>query len=363
MSSEGTNRFVRSLDQLLPFLTAAPHWLKSWIYILILLNFITAAGLAIFYLMGKETATEKQSMHSFAVLRPAQGEEIPLDASQSWMVVGTFPETTDPNLSKNADVNVEVYKLPERTAIPQPPGHKRISTAEGTWRYESAKFDGYGPYEIVATAYLNGENVFRSIQVTCSDKASVFRQSIEREKQFRTGANIETMSGGADLVPQVLQQFYAVQNQYFAVIPFNPTITDADLQKGLIYLNEGLDLLDSVLPTAPNNWELQNNRAYFLMHYADLTKKLNRPEESKASLSEAQLMFETIRQQQPMDPSAWNGLGDVYLVADQPQKALFYINRALEISSDYAAAQNDKRVAENMLAQEHAQSGQVARAQ
>lgn len=354
MSGEDTNRFIRFLDQLLPFLTTAPHWLRSWIYILILLNFVTAAGLAIYYLIGKETATEKQSMKSFAVLRPAQGEDIPLDASQSWMVVGTFPETADPNLAKTADVNVEVYKLPERTAIPQPSGQKRISTAEGTWRYESAKFAGFGSYEIVATAYLNGESVYRPIQVTCSDKASVYSQSIEREKKFRSGARIETMPGGADLVPQVLQQFYQLQDQVFTIYSLNANRTQADTEKALTLTNEGLDLIDSVLPLDPNNLELQNNRAYFLNDYAQITRDLNRTDEANAALKEALLMFEAIRQQQPMDPGAWNGLGSVYVVANQPEKALFYINRALEIAPGYTYAQRDKATAEQMLAQQQA---------
>jgi hypothetical protein len=355
MSGDDTNRFIRILDQLLPFLTTAPSWLKSWIYILILINFITVAGLAIYYLRSKETATEKQSMQSFSVLRPAQNEEIPLDDTQSWIIVGTFPETADPNIAKTADLKVEVYKMPGHTDVPQSPNEKRISTAEGVWRFESAKFDGYGPYEIVATGTLNNESVYRTVEVTCSAKASVYSQSIEREKKFRPGANIETMPGGADLVPQVLQQFYNVQDQYLAVVTYNQNITNADLQKGLVYLNEGLDLLDSVLPLAPDNWDLEKNRAYFLSHYAAVTKELNRPEESKAALNESLIMFEAIRQQRPMDPSAWNGLGNVYIVGNQPQKALFYINRALEIQSDDAIAQHDKLVAEQMLQQQQAQ--------
>jgi tetratricopeptide (TPR) repeat protein len=353
MTSE-PNKFIQLLDQLLPFLEASPTWLKAWIHVLIILNFLTAAGLAIFYLVSKETASEKGSLQYFSVLRPASGEEIPLGASQSWMVVGTFPQVADDTLAKTADVNVEVYKLPDRTPVPQSGVQKRVSAVEGSWRFESARFTGYGSYEIVATAYLGGKSVYRPVAVTCSDKASAYRLSIEREKKFRASANIVEMSGGADLVPQVQAQFYNLQQEFFNVYSLNPNRTNEDIKKALEIVNRTLDLVDSVLPLAPNDLDLQNNRAYFLKNYAQVTKDMNRDDESKQASNEALLMFETVREQQPMDPSAWNGLGSVFMIFGQPAKALFYINRALEIQPDYEYARHDQQVAQYLLQQQQA---------
>jgi tetratricopeptide (TPR) repeat protein len=349
--SDEPSKFLKLLDQLLPFLEAAPTWLKAWIYTLILLNFLTAAGLAIYYLISKQTAAERQSLHYFSVQRPADGENIPLGTNQSWMVIGTFPQTTDDNLAKTADVNVEVYKLPEHTPIAQSSVQKRVSTVDGIWRFESAKFAGYGSYEMVATGYFGGKSVYRPLIITCSDKSSVYRQSIEREKKFRIVANIQEIPGAASLLPQLKQQFYSLQNQFYAVYSLNAKPTPADLQKALALANEVLDMVDSALPQAASDWELQNNRAYFLKNYAQVMADLNKPEESKQALNEALLMFEAIQQQQPDDPSAWNGLGSVYLTAGQPAKALLYINRALEIQPGYEYAQHDKAVAEHMLQQ------------
>lgn len=345
------SRFLKFLDQLLPFLETAPAWLKVWLYALILLNFVTAAGLAIFYLISKQTAAEHASLQYFAVLRPANGESIPLGENQSWMITGTFPQSLDDNLTKTADVSIEVYKLPGRTAIPQSPVQKRVSTVEGAWRYESAKFAGYGSYEIVATGYLGGKSVYRPVDVTCSDKSSVYRQSIEREKKFRA-TTIEEMPGAANLLPQLKQQFYSLQDQFFSVYSTNPNRTAVDFQRAFVLVNEGLDLVDSVLPQAPDDLELQNDRAYFLKNYAQVAADLNRPADAKQALNEALLMFEALRQQQPNDPAAWNGLGSVYFTAGQPAKALLYINRALEIQPDYVYAQHDKAVAEQVLLQQ-----------
>ena len=60
-------------------------------------------------------------------------------------------------------------------------------------------------------------------------------------------------------------------------------------------------------------------------------------------------MFEIIRQQQPEDPAAWNGLGSVALLRGEPDHALVYIDRALEIEPDYAAAKHDREIALQML--------------
>ena len=88
-------------------------------------------------------------------------------------------------------------------------------------------------------------------------------------------------------------------------------------------VNQGLDLVDSALPLWPNNFDLQNARAFFLKNYAMLDQHLKRPE-AKQALDEAKLMFEAVREQKAQDTHAWNGLGSVYLMSGQRQGPLLY---------------------------------------
>ncbi len=53
-------------------------------------------------------------------------------------------------------------------------------------------------------------------------------------------------------------------------------------------------------------------------------------------------MFQAMLQQNPQDEGAWNGLGSVALLKGDTKRALFYINRALDIKPDYEAAIHDR---------------------
>src|SRR5579864_7902259 len=158
--SDAPKKFLSFLDQLLPFLAACPPWLKLWVHVLILLNFLTIAALAIVYLTSKEKATEEGSLSNFSISSPAANQQIPLDDTSTWMVTGVLPK--DPG----ADFDLQVLKLPGGQPIPQD-GQKTKSTFDGQWSFESARFGGYGSYEIKATGSLNGQTLVRSINVTC----------------------------------------------------------------------------------------------------------------------------------------------------------------------------------------------------
>src|SRR5580658_5677203 len=149
--SDAPSKFLNFLDNLLPFLAVCPPWLKIWIYVLILLNFITIAGVAVYYLRAKEISLDEGSLKHFSIDLPANSQEIPLGNAGTMLVSGTLPK------AKGADVALEILKLPERQSIPQTAPQKATSTFDGHWWFEAAKFAGFGPYEIKVTASLEGE--------------------------------------------------------------------------------------------------------------------------------------------------------------------------------------------------------------
>src|SRR5260370_37117369 len=84
---------------------------------------------------------------------------------------------------------------------------------------KSAKFDGYGSYEIVATGSLGGKQVYRTVTVTCFDKATAYKLSIERELKFRDSSNVVELPVEAvslSRLNQIKEQFLEIQNEVLA---------------------------------------------------------------------------------------------------------------------------------------------------
>jgi tetratricopeptide (TPR) repeat protein len=334
--SESPGKFLNFLDQLLPFLAACPPWLRLWVHALILLNFLTIAALAVVYLSSKERATDEGSLKYFSILTPTASQQIPLTDSGTWMLTGTLPK------AKDVDFNVQVLKLPDGEPIPQT-GQKFKSTSDGQWSFEPAKFAGYGSYEIKAIGLLNGDSLVRTVTVICYDKATAYKLSIEREKKFRTDADILPMPAGVSSPAEVIAQIGQLQNNYITVMSAQQ-LTNGDLQNAMGIVNQALDLVDSALPLWPGNFDLQNARAFFLKDYAQVGQLLNRPD-AKQALEEARIMFEAVSEQNPLDTNAWNGLGSVYMMNGKPAEAIFYIKRALKFAPDNIYAQHDLALA------------------
>ena len=201
----------------------------------------------------------------------------------------------------------------------------------------------------------SGDSLVRTVTVTCFDKATAYKLSIEREKKFRAGANIVDLPAGAVSPDKAVDQISQLQNEFLAIYgTHQPTAEES--QKALGIANQGLDLVDSVLPLAPNNYDLQNARAFFLKNYAIVEQDLKRPDAGQA-LDEAALMFEAVLEQRPQDTNAWNGLGSVYLMKGQPGKAIFYIRRALELAPENPYAQQDLAMAMRLVEEQKAAAG------
>jgi tetratricopeptide (TPR) repeat protein len=331
MSSDG-NKFTQYLDQLIPFLESSPTWLKIWIYIQIFLIFLTLSVVSIYYLKYKSDIITQASLKSFTVENPKDNGEIPLDESKTWILEGKFPVTED-NIGK---IEVDVFESePIRRKIDQS-GQIRISNINGIWSYESAHFSGEGQHEIVVSAYLGKDSTYQRLKVNCISKATLFKKAIENDRQIRGVQPLVLANPSEISLPDVQQQLYQMQTEFFQYFP-------RDLDQSQTMISKTLEIVDSVLPLFPNDLYLQNARAYTFKNYAMVMQRLGRKDESERALNESARMFEAIRQQNPTDAGAWNGLGSVSALRGNLETALSYINRALEINPNYPAALEDKK--------------------
>lgn len=339
--ADEVSKYIKFLDQLIPFLETFPTWFKVWIYILIFLIFLTLAGMAVFYLIGKENVRLKSSLKYFSVERPKDKEEIPLGESETWMINGLFPVAEE---NKKAYINVEVIKLPEKKDVPQS-GATRISTVDGVWTYEYIKFAGEGSYDIVVTGMLDSQSVFRRVNVLCTEKAKAYANNINRDRKFRGVQKITFSSREEISLPSLQQQLYQMQHRYFDKFP-------GDLQGSLEIVSKTFDMVDKALPVYPNDLYIQNVRAYSFKNYAMIMERMNRTAEFDRALNESEKMFEAILEQDKNNAGAWNGLGSVSALRRNPRRALYFINRALEINPGYEEALHDRNIALQMIEEE-----------
>ncbi|MGH9308886.1 MAG: toll/interleukin-1 receptor domain-containing protein, partial [Vicinamibacterales bacterium] len=161
---------------------------------------IVAAAIAMYALLWRDHPSPSPGpLGEFSIDRPTAQQLIPLGAAQTWMLEGRFgsgfaEERAVPR------IEVEVFKLPERREIAQD-GRVRLSTETGFWRFESARFDGAGPYEVIVTVSLGNRSDFKSVKVECLPKSDAFRRTIDAERQRRgvprIAVGVEPSTGGA----------------------------------------------------------------------------------------------------------------------------------------------------------------------
>jgi hypothetical protein len=344
---DALGKLLKLLDQVLPFLETAPPWLRVWIYVLIGLNFATIAGVSISYLISKEKRAESESSTNFSIESPKKDEIIPLGDTGRWVVTGKFPVIPAEKDIKH-EVEIQVMRLQDNgkgdnVTVPQDGAPPLISTVQGLWRSESVLFMGAGKYEVTAIARFGTGTDFKSVTVTCSDKSSGYRQSILDDRSHRGAPPIVWPQPGAVSFSQIEPQAIEFQAQFE-----QQYLKQNDLPAALETVNLALNLVEPLLPSAPNDYNLQNYRAYMLKNYAMIMRDMGKTEEATRSLDEAWKMFSAILEQFPKDPGAWNGLGSVAMLRGDPQMALQYIDQALKIEPNYSYAKQDK---ETVLAQ------------
>ncbi|MBP6708540.1 MAG: TIR domain-containing protein [Candidatus Accumulibacter sp.] len=336
------NRWEYDLDQLVAKL--GPWWMrwrKALSGAVAALSVLLVAG----YWYATLVKTSTSPIREFAITQPEEGQQLGLQPDQRWMVEGVLLLADEREATTNLPrVDIEVRKLPERHEIRQD-AKTDVSTEGRPWRFDSATFAGEGKYEIKATVSVDGRIDYHTRTVTCVAKATSIRDAIEQSRAWRGVAAVSPVQLAPAELLTLKWQVYGLQEAFFELLA-------DDLDAAKANARDTLDKLEPLLLSYPNDWELQNYRAYALKNYALVMSAQGRQDEFERALGEAATMFTVIRQQQPADPSAWNGLGSVALIRKDPGSALYYIKRALDISPNYAAALKDRETALQMLKQQ-----------
>jgi hypothetical protein len=158
--------------------------------------------------VSKSTLTP-ELFGDFSVAHPKNDETLPLDESQTGMLEGHIPR----ELGQAATIDVEVYKLPERQSILQT-GRLRLSTVRGLWSYAPVNFAGEGHYEIIVSISAGGDQDFHSINVACLEKAEVYRNAIERDREQRGASSLVLATSEEISLGQVRQDLYQLHKQF-----------------------------------------------------------------------------------------------------------------------------------------------------
>jgi tetratricopeptide (TPR) repeat protein len=99
-----------------------------------------------------------------------------------------------------------------------------------------------------------------------------------------------------------------------------------------------LAALDRVSPLYPGDVDLQIHRGYEEKNCAIALEDLGRDDDAQRALERSDVVFSTLLEEYPENPSAWDGKGSIVWMRGQMRESLPYFERALELDPDYAAA-------------------------
>ena len=299
---------------------------------------VAALGVFTVFLSWPDGAIDRPpTLGEFSIDRPANKELIPLVQGDSWIIEGRLRgETFTQSGQGTPKIAIEVFRLPDRQSIPQD-GRVRVSTERGLWRFESAKFDGAGTYEVVATLALGDKNDFHSVVVDCRPKADVYTQLIDVDRAQRGAPKVERGPRAAGWLAALKTELYRLQSDFWSAYRDRQ-----DLDAAQAVLVRTFDLLDPAIPLFSDDIYLQNARAFAFKNYALVMRDRGNHPEFERALAESERMFAAVRQQSPEDAVVWNGLGSVAALRNDPVRALEYIDRALELEPNYPEARADR---------------------
>ncbi len=316
---------------------------KRWLFAIVVCVLAVFSSLIGYKLY--EQSGPGNSFEVFAIDSPATDQEIPLGEQQTRIVEGRLQVAGKVRSgTAKPEIDVQVFKLPDGIPVGPQQGTVLYSSEQGRWEYIAARFDGKGRYKITATVSFGGNTDFYSVNVNCLAKGEAFKQAITKDREVRGVGTLNTVVLDETQLRQLKSELNRLNREFFNLFP-------GDLDAAEANARQTLDRLEPVLPSHPNDWALQNLNAFTLKNYALVMRNRGKTEEFHRYLKKAQLMFETIREQKPNDAGAWNGLGSVALLQNEPERALVYIDRALKLNPNYEAALHDRKLAVRMIEQ------------
>jgi tetratricopeptide (TPR) repeat protein len=125
-------------------------------------------------------------------------------------------------------------------------------------------------------------------------------------------------------------------------VAFFALLAQERLADALEIAQETLETLNRVSPLYPGDVDLQTARGYTYKNCGMALRDFGRMAESAASLDEAEAVFDTLLQEYPADPAAWDGKGSVLAVRGELADSLPYFEKAIELKPDYAEARGNR---------------------
>lgn len=113
------------------------------------------------------------------------------------------------------------------------------------------------------------------------------------------------------------------------------------LAEAKILLKEIEEMTNEALRHAPEDTDLLNLDGYHHKNVAWQYQELSMSDQKMDELTEAEQSFRLVISLDDRNAVAWNGLGNVYLLRCNREKAEEYIQTALEINPEYPAAKHD----------------------
>ncbi|HEX4717820.1 MAG TPA: TIR domain-containing protein [Thermoleophilaceae bacterium] len=143
---------------------------------------------------------------------------------------------------------------------------------------------------------------------------------------------------GRDTEPleRVQREVHERQVEFFALL-------DQDrLADALEVAQRTLDTLNRVSPLYPDDLELQTARGYTYKNCGIGLRDFGRADEAASNLDQADAVFDTLLEEYPDDPAAWDGKGSVLATRGDLEASLPYFERAIELKPDYVEARRNR---------------------
>lgn len=186
-------------------------------------------------------------------------------------------------------------------------------------------------------------------QIRYKDLEVLFQQRIQEvsEKLEKKTVDVErraeiTEGVSASMARQALDKLREDQQLFFQQVK-------DDVKAANETTENALNMLRLLAVLFPDDLHFKNLEGYFEKNRSIVMERLGRPEEVDAALGKAADSFRAVVAKDPRNASAWNGLGSVALMRRQPEEALSFIDKALEIEPNYDAAKHDRELAQMMV--------------
>jgi tetratricopeptide (TPR) repeat protein len=140
------------------------------------------------------------------------------------------------------------------------------------------------------------------------------------------------------------------QSEYLELLSRNP-------RQALDRARNTIALLDQYLPLYPTDLGLQLERGYACKNEAMAHQFLGDADAYQRALDGAQHVFTVILREAEADlASAYNGVGSVTMLRGQLEESIGWIDRALALVPNYAAALDDRELARGLMAERRAET-------